>query len=88
MNTDAIKRGQHVTVTTAITGEVVGIQTAGCTHALHRPGQPSTTTHGTAPCPDRDRIVGLMLRTRSGRPVWVYLTGDPDRSVRIKGADQ
>lgn len=88
MNPDTITRGQRVTITTVITGQVIGTQTAGCTHGLNRPGQPPTTSHGSAPCPDRNRIIGLMLRLGSGRVTWLYLTGDPDRSVTIEGADR
>ncbi len=77
-----------LTVTDRISGTVTAIQYAGCTHAItKRVGLETvhTTTHGAAPCPDRDQPIGLMIRAEgTNRRQWVYLSGVPGRRVEIR----
>ncbi len=87
MNTSAITIGQSVTIVRAdltLTGTVTAVQTAGCTHGMTavRGGRKVwTTSHGERPCPDRDQIAGLALRTANGLR-WMYVN-IPQLPVRI-----
>lgn len=77
-----------LTITERVSGTVTSVQYAGCTHAITKrvAGETiNTTTHGVAPCPDRNRPIGIMIRPEgSDRGRWVYLTGVPGRSIEIR----
>jgi hypothetical protein len=85
-----VRKGARIklTVTESISGTITSVQYAGCTHAVTKrvAGETvHTTTHGTAPCPDRNQPIGIMVRPEgSDRGRWVYLTGVPGRQVEIR----
>ncbi len=88
MNTSAITIGENVTIVRAdltLTGTVTAVETSGCTHgmtAAYGGRKVWTTSHGERPCPDRDVISAVALRTPQGRLRWMYVN-IPQLPVRV-----